>query len=1161
MHQSWRKLRPICVSLTFRQLSDTSGTAALNAPKSLGVAANVPGSQQGIRSWLFLLLSVITFGVCLNAAHAQVINFPSGFADSSSQVWLENFATLNGSLIHLVPSKVHNGSNAWFKTPENVQSFTTTFTFHIDCSADKSDCGGGFGFMMICACSGGNPTYDPANGHPGFTYSGFSGAQFSWSQCEQPLTPAGTWCYNNPGVNSNGGSDLKKLPDNIIVTFDNYDNGAGVPGASLTTYATNGVFPARPVTTEYDMAPSGINLNSGHLFSATLTYNGSTLTEVLTDTVTGAQYTHAYAANIPAAITGNTAFIGFGGGTGAALDDIYIHSWTYTPGDTGSGSPAATSTPTFSPAAGTYSSAQSVNISDSTAGAAIYYTTNGSTPTTSSTKKTGAIMVGSTETLKAIAVASGYASSPIAIAAYTMSSDPVTATPAFSPAAGTYTSAQSVTISEATSGATVYYTTDGSTPTTSSTKYTGVISVGSTEKLEAIAVASNHANSAVSSAAYTISASSGSGSTGSDTVIYYPSFAGSPGGVKPINNAYYSGSTIQLTSLAGNETSNAYFIHPVNVQAFTTSFTWTAKCPGGSSLCGDGMGFTIISATNPKSPNYWSGGSGGQLAWSSGCTASGTNCETLKSILIKFDLYNLTTHSDKANLTGLYTAGEYPQAPNAEYDMAPSGINMESGHLMRATLTYNGATLYETVSDTVTNATYSRSYSVNIPSQVGGNTAIVGFSGGSGAASVQQNIDSWTYTVQSPVASATPAPTFSPAAGVASSGQPVTISDATSGAAIYYTTNGTTPNTSSTRYTSPITVSSGQTLRAMAVASGQAASVVASATYAVSSEAQVATPTFSPPAGTYATTQSVTIEDATLGATGYYTTNGTTPTTSSTKYTGPITVSASERLQAIVVAPGHPDSAVASAAYTLTGSATQPHTVIDFANGFSGSPSTIETVNAAYFSGSAIQLTSAREYEAGNTYFKTPVNVQKFTTSFTWTAKCPGGGTACGDGMGFVIISTTNPKSPSYWSGGSGSQLAWSDNCTTPSSGRTNCTDMNSVFVKFDMFNQTTGAHTANLTGIYAGGQIPQPPNPQYDMAPSGINMQSGDLMRATLAYDGTTLYETVTDTVTNHTYTNHYTVNIPSLVEGNTAIVGFAGATGTSNAQQDIESWTYTVQ
>jgi hypothetical protein len=50
-------------------------------------------------------------------------------------------------------------------------------------------------------------------------------------------------------------------------------------------------------------------------------------------------------------------------------------------------------------------------------------------------------------------------------------------------------------------------------------------------------------------------------------------------------------------------------------------------------------------------------------------------------------------------------------------------------------------------------------------------------------------------------------------------------------------------------------------------------------------------------------------------------------------------------------------------------------------------------------------------------------------------------------------------------------------------------------------------------------------------MSGSGINMESGDLMRATLSYNGTVLTEIVTDTVTGATYASSYTANIPSLV------------------------------
>jgi RHS repeat-associated protein len=78
------------------------------------------------------------------------------------------------------------------------------------------------------------------------------------------------------------------------------------------------------------------------------------------------------------------------------------------------------STPVFSPAAGTYTSPQTVAISDATSGATIYYTTNGSLPTTNSTKYTGPIAVGYTETLEAIAVASSYSNSATATAKYTI---------------------------------------------------------------------------------------------------------------------------------------------------------------------------------------------------------------------------------------------------------------------------------------------------------------------------------------------------------------------------------------------------------------------------------------------------------------------------------------------------------------------------------------------------------------------------------------------------------------------------------------------------------------------------------------------------------------------------------------------------------------------
>jgi hypothetical protein len=79
----------------------------------------------------------------------------------------------------------------------------------------------------------------------------------------------------------------------------------------------------------------------------------------------------------------------------------------------------------------------------------------------------------------------------------------------------------------------------------------------------------------------------------------------------------------------------------------------------------------------------------------------------------------------------------------------------------------------------------------------------------------------------------------------------------------------------------------------------------------------VAAPTFSPPGGTYSTTQTVTISSATAGATIRYTVDGSTPTASSPQYTAPISVPASRTVNAIALKSGSTTSAVSSASYTI----------------------------------------------------------------------------------------------------------------------------------------------------------------------------------------------------------------------------------------------------
>jgi N-acetylneuraminic acid mutarotase len=172
-------------------------------------------------------------------------------------------------------------------------------------------------------------------------------------------------------------------------------------------------------------------------------------------------------------------------------------------------------------------------------------------------------------------------------------------------------------------------------------------------------------------------------------------------------------------------------------------------------------------------------------------------------------------------------------------------------------------------------------------------------------------------------------PTFSPAGGSYDPPLTVTISDATPGATIHYTTDGTQPTIYSTAYSGSITVAASETVQAIAAEAGYVTSAVGSATYIFPPPAP--TPTFSPAGESSGPPLIVTISDAVPGATIHYTitpygSTPTTPTTSSTQYSAstPITVAASETVQAIATATGYSPSAVGSATYIINGQVATP---------------------------------------------------------------------------------------------------------------------------------------------------------------------------------------------------------------------------------------------
>ena len=697
--------------------------------------------------------------------------------------------------------------------------------------------------------------------------------------------------------------------------------------------------PTKNVTT-YQFAPSALNTAN----EMTALVNTSTLQTPMSNTTTpGVDVTSGY--TVPAHSV--TAFL-----------------WQ----SSGAAPTPTVATPAFSPAAGTYTSAQSVSISTSTAGDTIYYTTNGSTPSTSSAVYSGPITVSASETLKAIAVESGYSNSSVASAAYVISAAALAA-PKFSVAGGTYSSAQTVSISAA-SGATIYYTTNGTTPTTSSTKYSGAIKVSSSQTLEAIAVETGYTNSPVATATYTIS-----------STLPAPTFSVAAG-------TYTSAQTVSISDATA--------------------------------------GTTIYYTTNGTTPTTSSAKYAGAI------TVSST--ETLEALAVK---------------------SGYTNSPVA--------------------------------------------------------TA--------------------AYTIKSTL----PAPSFSVAAGTYASPVTVSISDATSGTTIYYTTDGSTPSTSSARYSGALTISATETLSAIAVETGYTNSPVTVAAYTISGGCYlcyVSTPTFSVPAGTYASAQTVSISDSTAGSTIYYTTNGTAPTTSSAVYSSPIVVSATETLEAIAVKSGYTNSSLASASYVISGSsATTPNVVINISN-FANATSQLKMNGNAKLDGAKLQLTNGGLYEDSSTWYTQPVNVKSFTTDITFQET-----NATADGFMFTI---QNAGTTALGAGGAG--LGFNN-------------IQSSVGLKF--YLHAIGS-IPQSTGLYTNGAMTWLSTGSLNLVSSGINLRSGDVMILHLAYDGTTLSMTLTDTVTKSVFTHSFAVNIPSTVGGSTAYVGFTGASGGAGANQEILSWVY---
>jgi hypothetical protein len=265
--------------------------------------------------------------------------------------------------------------------------------------------------------------------------------------------------------------------------------------------------------------------------------------------------------------------------------------------------------------------------------------------------------------------------------------------------------------------------------------------------------------------------------------------------------------------------------------------------------------------------------------------------------------------------------GTPPPAQVAAPAFSPGGGTYSSAQSVTITSSTSGATIRYTTNGTNPTSTTGTVYSGPVSIAATATLKAIAYK----SAMTDSTITTATYTIS---AGAVAAPAFSPGGGTYSSAQSVTITSSTSGATIRYTTNGTNPtSTTGTVYSGQVSIAATTTLKAIAYKSGMTDSSVTSATYTISAST-VAAPAFSPGGGTYTGAQSVTITSSTSGATIRYTTNGTTPTsTTGTVYSAPVGIAATATLKAIAYKSGMTDSSVTSATYTINtgggGSGTQ----------------------------------------------------------------------------------------------------------------------------------------------------------------------------------------------------------------------------------------------
>lgn len=618
----------------------------------------------------------------------------------------------------------------------------------------------------------------------------------------------------------------------------------------------------------------------------------------------------------------------------------------------------AVETPLFSVNSGIYNTPQQVTITCATAGASIYYTLDGSEPTTASTLYTAPIAISTTTTLKAIANV-GSDNSFVNVATYTFPTEVanIAAFKATSNSTNTtpYTITGDVTfvhrngsymfVKDATGGLLIY---DNTVITTTynegdiiSGGISGTLSVYNNQR-EMVPLFNTPA------------------ATGSTTVSAVPVTIADL-------TANYNQYDAQLVTLQGI-TLDADLSYTAGTQGSTTAIsqdgssiaiynrfkTLDTNIVSGTTM--DLTGFMGIYNTTIQIYPRNNGDLGAQTPAEPQpsvtilAPANGSTFSTLDTLPVQLDIENFTLGTDGILTVACPLLTELGLSNPMSFDAAG----------------------WAAFQNRVLSPIPAGSYTATI--------SLVNTEDMSVLASATT-----TFTVEAPVLAAPIITVSGDEATEANSyylTAQVALTSSTPGATLYYTTDGTTPTENATVYTAPFDVTASCSVKAIAMKDFYANSDVAIKAIQIVTPT-VAAPVFAPVAGTYADSVSISISCATEGAVIRYTTDGTEPTENATLYTAAVTLSNSATVKAKAFKTSWNASETVSAYYNIAHEADL--TVTPSALNFSSSNLTQTiTVTSAF-------LTNDITMTCSNAHFTLSQNsIPAATTSATVTVTFDG---------------------------------------------------------------------------------------------------------------------------------------------------------------------------